>query len=323
MAEPDAAWRGSNAGRMLFSATDRFAREKLRAVHEGGFAAVTDAQLALFQSLDLHGTRLTTLSARAGMTKQAMLELVDKAEARGFVERQPDPDDRRAKAVVFTPAGVQVLDRLRRGVAVAEEGMALAVGAEFLAEFKARLTAYVNAGHQPGAPAGDLRMSRDNAAWRLESVGRVLISSTGRFTRDMLHVAHENGAGLVTEAHLALFRNLDLGGTRLTEIAARARMTKQAMLELVDKCEAHGFVERLPDPGDRRAKIVMFTPAGLRMLDCLRGGVAAAERRMAATTGHAFVVSMKAKLAAYVRGADEVDGVSAVRQGRRRVAFVA
>lgn len=313
MAEPDAAWRGSNAGRMLFSAADRFAREKLRAVHEGGFAALTDAQLALFQSLDLHGTRLTMLSARAGMTKQAMLELVDKAEARGFVERQPDPDDRRAKAVVFTPAGAQVLDHLRRGVAVAEERMALAVGAEFLAEFKARLTAYVNAGHHPEAPpAGDLRMSRDNAAWRLESVGRVLISSTGRFTRDMLHVAHENGAGLAAEAHLALFRNLDLGGTRLTEIAARARMTKQAMLELVDKCEMHGLVERSPDPGDRRAKIVMFTPTGLQMLDCLREGVAAAERRMAAVTGHAFVASMKAKLAAYVRGADEADGVAFV-----------
>ncbi len=320
MAEPNAAWRGSNAGRMLFSATDRFVREKLRAVHESGFDAVTEAQLALFQNLDLHGTRLTTLSARAGMTKQAMLELVDKAEARGFVERQPDPDDRRAKTVVFTPAGMGMLDHLRRGVAVAEERMALATGAEFLAEFKARLTAYVDAGHRPAAPAGDLRMSWDNAAWRLESVGRVLISSTGRFTRDMLHVAHGNGAGSVAEVHLALFRNLDLGGTRLTEIAVRARMTKQAMLELVDKCEAHGFVERLPDPGDGRAKIVMFTPAGLQMLDCLRGGVAAAERRMAAATGHAFVASMKTRLAAYVRGANEMDGVSAVRQRQSVVA---
>lgn len=320
MPEPNAAWRRDNAGRMLFSASDRFAREKLRVVHESGSDTVTEAQLALFQSLDLHGTRLTTLSARAGMTKQAMLELVDKAEARGLVERQPDPDDRRAKTVVFTPAGLQVLDHLRRGVAVAEERMASATGAEFLAEFKARLTAYVDAGH---LPASDLRLPRDNAAWRLQSVGRVLISSTGRFTRDVLHVAHGNGAGSVAEAHLALFRNLDLGGTRLTEIAVRARMTKQAMLELVDKCEAHGFVERLPDPGDGRAKIVAFTPAGLQMLDCLRVGVAAAERRMAAATGHAFVASMKAKLAAYAHGADEADGAGAARQGRRRAVLVA
>ncbi len=316
MPEPNAAWRNSNAGRMLFSASDRFAREKLRAVHESGFDAVTEAQLALFQNLDLYGTRLTTLSARAGMTKQAMLELVDRAEARGFVERRPDPDDGRAKAVVFTPAGLRMLDRLREGVAVAEERMALATGAGFLAEFKAQLTAYVNAGHQPAALAGDLRMSRDNAAWRLQSVGRVLISSTGQFTRDVLRAAGGNGA--VTEAHLALFRNLDLGGTRLTEVAARARMTKQAMLELVDKCEARGLVERLPDPGDGRAKIVAFTPAGLQVLDGLRVGVEAAERRMAAVTGHAFVASMKAKLAAYVQGADESGSASAVRQGRRR-----
>jgi DNA-binding MarR family transcriptional regulator len=45
------------------------------------------------------GLRLTDLAARAGITVQSMGELVDDLEAKGYVERRPDPDDRRAKRI--------------------------------------------------------------------------------------------------------------------------------------------------------------------------------------------------------------------------------
>ena len=138
-----AAWRTRNLGRLLFSATDVFVREKLRTVHAGGFGAATEVQMALVQNLDLHGTRLTTVAARASMTKQSMLELVDKAEALGFVERRTDPDDRRAKVVAFTPTGLAMLDRVREGVAAAERRMASVTDAAFVAALRAQLMAYV------------------------------------------------------------------------------------------------------------------------------------------------------------------------------------
>ena len=52
------------------------------------------------------GTRLTELSQRAGMTKQAMGQIVDDLERLGYVEREPDPADGRAKIVRFTAAGL-------------------------------------------------------------------------------------------------------------------------------------------------------------------------------------------------------------------------
>lgn len=51
------------------------------------------------------GTRLTTIAARANITPQAVGELVDDLERLGYVVRQPDPDDRRAKRVVLTHRG--------------------------------------------------------------------------------------------------------------------------------------------------------------------------------------------------------------------------
>lgn len=304
-----AAWRTRNLGRLLFSATDLFVREKLRTVHAGGFGAATEVQMALVQNLDLHGTRLTTIAARASMTKQSMLELVDKAEALGFVERRTDPGDRRAKIVAFTPTGLEMLERVREGVAVAERRMAAVTGAEFMSAMKERLAAYVEA----AKPAADtLRMSERNDVWRMRSVNRVLVLASGAFVGDVLRVMHEGGFGAVAEVHLTLFRNLDLGGTRLTEIASRARMTKQAMAELVDKGEELGFVARQPDPGDGRAKIVAFTPAGLRLLNQQRRGIEAAERRMVAVTGAAFVADLRAQLMAYVASS----GATNIEQAR-------
>ncbi len=301
MPSQSAAWRTRNLGRLMFSATHVFVREKLCIVHAGGFGAVTEVQMALVQNLDLHGTRLTKIAARASMTKQGMLELVDKAEALGFVERRTDPDDRRAKIVAFTPTGLEMLERVREGVVAAERHMAAVMGAEFVAAMKERLAAYVAAAN----PAAEtLRMSDKNDVWRTRSVNRVLVLASGAFVRDVLRVVQEGGFDAVAEVHLTLFRNLDLGGTRLTEIASRARMTKQAMAELVDKAEELGFIARQPDPSDGRAKIVAFTPAGLRLLDQQRKGIEAAELRIAAVTGAAFVAALRAQLMAYMASAD-------------------
>ncbi len=51
------------------------------------------------------GLRLTDLATRAGITAQSMGELVDDLEAKGYVERRPDPADRRAKRIHLTERG--------------------------------------------------------------------------------------------------------------------------------------------------------------------------------------------------------------------------
>jgi DNA-binding MarR family transcriptional regulator len=71
-----------------------------------------------------------------------------------------------------------------------------------------------------------------------------------------------DGFGEVQPAYHALFENIDPGGTRLTELAARAEMTHQSMSELVAILERRGWVERRRDPADGRARLVCLTTAG-------------------------------------------------------------
>ena len=72
----------------------------------------------------------------------------------------------------------------------------------------------------------------------------------------------ERGHGVVRPAHSAVFQYLDDTGTTVSLLAERAQMTKQAMAELVRHLETHGYVERVPDPTDGRAKLVLPTDRG-------------------------------------------------------------
>ena len=62
--------------------------------------------------------------------------------------------------------------------------------------------------------------------------------------------------------HGNVFGFLDAEGTPVSELARRAQITKQSMAELVAHLERHGYVERIPDPADRRAKLVKATTRG-------------------------------------------------------------
>jgi len=63
-------------------------------------------------------------------------------------------------------------------------------------------------------------------------------------------------------SHGCVFGNIDPDGSRLTDLAERARMTKQSVGEVTSDLEHRGYVERVPDPSDGRAKIIRLTERG-------------------------------------------------------------
>jgi DNA-binding MarR family transcriptional regulator len=73
-------------------------------------------------------------------------------------------------------------------------------------------------------------------------------------------------AARIRPAHTALFPHLDFDGVRLTDLATRVGVTKQAVGQLVDDLVGVGMVERVPDPADRRAKRIRFSRFGYAAL---------------------------------------------------------
>lgn len=74
-------------------------------------------------------------------------------------------------------------------------------------------------------------------------------------------------------------------GSRLTDLAAQARMTLPAMAELVDDLQRLGIVERRPDPSDGRAKLICLTDAGWDAMRTAQGILADLEREYAELVG--------------------------------------
>lgn len=66
----------------------------------------------------------------------------------------------------------------------------------------------------------------------------------------------------ITLAQARVFQRLDAGGSRLTQLARASQVTKQAAGFLVDELERTGYLERVPDPRDGRARLIRITPAG-------------------------------------------------------------
>ena len=119
-------------------------------------------------------------------------------------------------------------------------------------------------------PTTSARRSPENLA--------VLLREPFRVGTELLHQRFaERGHPDIRPPHGNVMQFLDAGGTRVSMLAERAQITKQSMAELVAHLERLGYVERVPDPSDRRAKLVRATPRGRQLYAIARDVVAEIE----------------------------------------------
>ena len=148
--------------------------------------------------------------------------------------------------------------------------------------------------------------------WRQSHLGRWLGHAMRRFDARVLQLMASNeGVPLalanlaareqISAAHIHITRHLALQGSRLTELAQAAGMTKQAMGKLVDQCEAWGLVTREQDPLDARARRVVFTASGLAWLQAFEAAVQQAEREFRDAVGPDVATVVTLGLEAYAQ----------------------
>ncbi|MER7439189.1 MarR family winged helix-turn-helix transcriptional regulator [Micromonospora avicenniae] len=106
---------------------------------EQGHPAVRPRHGSVLALLGPDGARATDISARSGQHKQIVGTIVDELVGLGYVTRQPDPDDRRAKRVVPTELGLDEITKARAILAAIEHRHAQALGIRSFAAFKTKL----------------------------------------------------------------------------------------------------------------------------------------------------------------------------------------
>jgi DNA-binding MarR family transcriptional regulator len=141
-------------------------------------------------------------------------------------------------------------------------------------------------------------------------LGHWLRLALDRFDARVLElIAHHPGVPLglanlarraqVGAAHIHITRHLPLEGARLTDLAQRAGVSKQAMGTLITQCEAWGMVTRRSNPVDARVRHIEFTPVGLAWLGAYQDAAAQAQAELCAAVGDEVAAVITLGLEAY------------------------
>jgi len=100
----------------------------------------------------------------------------------------------------------------------------------------------------------------------------------------------------IRRAHSAVFRHIAAGGSRLTDLAEQAEMSKQSMAYLVGYLNKHGYVRAADHPDDGRALRVMLTAKGSRFMAAALAASARLEQRSVDHLGAARVRELRTLL---------------------------
>ncbi len=118
-------------------------------------------------------------------------------------------------------------------------------------------------------------------------------------------------------AHTSVLPHVDLEGTRLTDLAGRLGVSKQAAGQLVDELETMGMLERAPDPDDARAKLVRFSKRGQQGLMEGLSVLAELEVEMRDVVGDAKMQSLHETLASVIATLEDADAAKADKPATR------
>ena len=129
-----------------------------------------------------------------------------------------------------------------------------------------------------------------------EHLGRLLLHALRKVQATSIGRLQERGHPGVRTGHIPVFGGIDAGGTRITDLAARAGVTRQMMGRLVRELEDLGYVATSADPGDQRAVVVTLTSKGYAFGKDGREVLAEMEREYAELIGPAEFATLRRAL---------------------------
>ncbi len=130
-----------------------------------------------------------------------------------------------------------------------------------------------------------------------QHINRMLLDAFRSVDRQIDAALEARGAADLSPRHATALVLIDKKGVRLTDLAVRAGITKQAMMQVVNDLEKRGLVARSADPGDARAKTVSLTAKGQKERTEAGKAVSAAEQKVRRKLGPNRYESLRQTLA--------------------------
>ncbi|BDI31157.1 hypothetical protein CCAX7_32080 [Capsulimonas corticalis] len=137
------------------------------------------------------------------------------------------------------------------------------------------------------------RSRRKNITDQRQTFGALLRGPYQILSASVYGQMSEVSGGVIRPAHGVVFRTISPDGSRVTEMAEQAQMTKQSMGYLVDYLREHRYVEYKDDPTDGRAKLAHLTPSGLAVQQAAMEKSAELENQVAQLMGPGEMLELR------------------------------
>lgn len=204
---------------------------------------------------------ISALARELGISAQATSQLIALAEEGGYLERRPDPLDRRARRPVLTASGQRLVQDALAALHALETEQALQVGRSDHGRFLATLATLV-AGI--GSPAW--REPAPATALRRPSAGLLPILAR-HVEQSLMRATAARGHRGLKLSHGQILTLVGPSGARLHRLAELHGVSRQAISAIGKDLESLGYVARSPDPDDRRGVVVCLTDRGRRLIE--------------------------------------------------------
>jgi DNA-binding MarR family transcriptional regulator len=147
-------------------------------------------------------------------------------------------------------------------------------------------------------PADLTRIRHEQLGWLLERVDRL-------FARLVSKAVHDHGFDDVRLVHVPLIRAIEPDGTRISEIAKRAGITKQATGTLVSEFVQFGYIKIVDHPSDGRVKMAVYTAKGEQLLGACADALKDTEGHFLSMIGNTDFTRLKTVLQRIIIAAED------------------
>jgi len=205
------------------------------------------------------GRPIGAVASELGISSQACGQLVDLVQAAGYLERQPNPADRRSRLVMLTARGRSLVEEAVRLILESEADYAALVGDDAYRSFTAALAKLHRGFALPTHADSEL------TARAQQSFG-VLPLVAERVRRELMTALIDRGHTGLKMSHAQVLPLIGPEGGRIHEIARLEGVSRQAISATSQDLESLGYIHREPDPLDRRGVVLQLTDRGVGLI---------------------------------------------------------
>jgi DNA-binding MarR family transcriptional regulator len=233
-----------------------------------------------------HRKRISDLADILGVSRQACNQAANQIEAAGYVAREADPDDRRAKQLVLTRQGRKLRQDGMRIAAGLDEEFTRIAGQQAIVDTSKTL-AKIHGSLPPGL------MINNGARFAEPSLGGLLPRMSDYTLLRLMELTRQRGHPGLKLSFGQVLTLIGPGGGRIQEIATIQHVSKQAISATATELEQLGYLYRETDPCDGRQVVLHFTSRGRDLITDSVASVRDLEAEFAAIAGKAPINRLK------------------------------